>query len=255
MFTEINEKIKDHEDAVNQARQLTEPKRRVVYDAAVQLQNELKYAGSPERERADLIAIIEDQIANTTESEKADASTVIQQLISGITHPEVRAGNGRILIDVFIDAARGYSEAQRRIALKSVLLAATGVVSPGLIAFQACWHTTIGLERLRQFASILNADAFREHCDTRARLTHDYATVSRYVEEFAPSVKPVEQDEERQRFKITNHNEGTPLVISKIRFKGYGSSTLVSPEELEEVKQSPLWKAGIQTGMIEVVAE
>ncbi|MCU7830315.1 MAG: hypothetical protein KZQ85_14730 [Candidatus Thiodiazotropha sp. (ex Myrtea sp. 'scaly one' KF741663)] len=248
----LNQLINDLEEAERQAEELVKGHRDAAYLATLEEQASLTEQLSDDTKQSELLGLIEKALNEVDENTAGSAALVVAQFVSlNVQHPDVRAGNGMTLLDVFADAAKGLPDETRQQALTSLLLIATGKTLGGLYRFPADPLARCKLATLRVFASILDPKAFERICSTHLKKANDLKEVNRYVEQFAPA-KPSEP--EPAPVKILNVGEGTPLQIGSIKLPGYGKVTEISAEQYDEIQGSDLFKAGLKTHSLEVLA-
>ncbi len=247
----LNQLISDLEQAESQAAETIKPHRAAVYLAALEEQERLTQQLSDDSKRQALISLIEKALAEADEDVVASAPLMVAQFVAlNVQHPDVRAGSGNVLLEVFSDAAKELPEETRRAALMSLLLIATGQAPAGLYRFKADPLATIPLATLRVFASILNPKAFTRLCDADLKRQGELRAASRAVELYGPAkvAEPAPAP-----VKILNVGEGSPLKIGPVLLPGYGKVTTVSREDFEQIKDSPLWKSGLITHDLEIL--
>ncbi len=249
--------IERYESEAKAAAKQLEERREEAHAAAVAARDALTDEVSAEAQREDLTGIIADALEDTDEAAATSAPMVVYQLTTQIANPKVKAGDGGVLLDVFLDAAKGFTDEQRTDALKAVLLMASGRANAGLFRFGKPWDEGITLPTLRQFAAILDKHAYNDHADELARKQAEQRTASRYADALSPRVTITPTTRKKpeavpELVEVANHNEGTPLSIAGVRFPGHGKRTQITAEEFEQVRQSPIWKSGVEVGALEV---
>ncbi len=252
--------LNDYKKTAEQATAMLEPKRETLHLAATTTRDQLAEQISVNKQREVFVEIIEQAISGVDESQLTSAPMTVQQFVtSQIKHPEALAGNGRTVLEVFYDAAKGMPAQTMQRALESVLLAATGAVTVGLYRWPQPWHARLPLDTLSKFAKDMDEAAHRQHTDTLAKLKADHTTASLYAERFADcvTITPLAYESKPKdvlkTVAVINRAEGTPLVCGDVRFSGHGGTTWLTQKELEQVAQSPVWKTGIATGVLEVL--
>lgn len=259
MITTLKAIADIYQDEATKAAHSLDTRRAEVYDIAERTSRLLDEQINVNAQKAALVNIIENAISKVDEATINAAPIIMGQFVTAqIKHPDALAGKGSIVLDVFIDAAKTLDNATRRQALEAVLLVATGTVNGGLYHWLTSWHTQLSIESLNQFAAIIDEDSHSVYADELAKLISDQSTTSRIAERFkAPvTISPTTIEpkrEEPELIAVRNDNEGTPVRIAGINFKGHGSITRITPQEYERVQESDLFKAGIHTGAMEVV--
>jgi len=258
---QIAELTTAYEQAAARCAAELEPYRRAAHDAAVTIAREAAEAMSDDVQRAALLGIIEEAADGVSDEHRAAVPLVLAQFINGhVQHHAVRAGDGRILLEIFTDGARGMNEADRRRALEAVVLAALGEVDAGLMKFPKPWHDRLTLDALRAFALILSPTTARKHAAHIAALTETHAEASRYAAALsapvtiAPRSIADEIEQAEELIAVTNHDGNPlPLSIAGIRFPGGGAVTRITRAQLGAVEKSPIFQSGINTGSLEVM--
>lgn len=255
----MNTQFNEYQEAIDQAIKAIEPKREALYRAAVERRDQLAADTSTDTQRAALVAIIDQAISHADAETIHNAPIIMGQFVAAqIQHPGALSGKGSIVLEVFIDAAKTLDTATRRQVLEAVLLVATGAANGGLYHWLATWHGGLSLDTLSRFCQIIDKTAYDLHADTLAQHQADHTIASRYADKFkapviiTPATKE-EQHEEPELITVRNHNEGTPLKIAGVKFPGHGATTRITPQEFEQVKQSPIWQSGVSVNALEVV--
>lgn len=249
--------ITEYQTSAAHAAAMLEPKREALHQAATQRRDELAEQLSDDVRRDDLVCIIEDALDQADEATRVAAPLKVQQLTAGIMHPRVKSGDGSILLDVFIDAAKGYTDTQRHDALQACLLMASNHIDPGLFQFADPYHDRLTLAILDAFAAIIDPTSYNKHTAHRAALQTEQAEAARLANftsspvAISPSLTP-EATKEPETIAIRYREQGTPLVAAGVKLNGYGMVNHVTREEFERLQGSPLYIAGVQCGSIEV---
>ncbi|WP_275099517.1 hypothetical protein [Sedimenticola hydrogenitrophicus] len=236
------------------AAQLDE-KRRALHRAAAQRRDELAGQLCDDAQRRALVDMIDNMIEQADEATRTAAPLKIQQFTASIVHPSVKAGDGAVLLDVFIDAARGYTDSRRYDALQACLLMASGRVEAGLFNFSKPYHDRLTLATLDAFAGIIDAARHKRYTAHRAALLAEQAEAARLAELIAaPVVITLEPETAApETIAIRYSEEQTPLVAAGVALKGYGTVNHVTREQFDRLQGSPLYAAGVQCGSIEVM--
>jgi len=251
MNNDLKQLIEQLHDAERQADEIIKPRRSALYLAALEEHERLNQQLTDDSKREALLQLIEKALADADEDAISIAPLMTAQFVAlNVQHPDVRAGNGAVLLDVFADAAKELPDETRRQALTSLLLIAAGKAPAGLYRFPADPLTKLALPTLRVFSSIINPKSFEKICSADLKRSNDLKAVSRLVEQFTPPAPP---EPKPAPVKVLNVGEGTPLKIGPVSLPGYGKVTEISHEDLEAIQDSPLWQSGIKTHDLEIL--
>jgi hypothetical protein len=250
----INDYQTAHEDA---AAHLNE-KREALRRAAVQRRDQLTDATSAAAHREALVNIIDDALDNADDATLTAAPLKVLQLTAGIMHPAVKSGDGNVLLEVLLDAAKGYNEQQRHDVVQAALLTASGRIDAGLYRFASPYHDRLALATLETFAGIIDAASTKRHANKRARLMEERVEVTRLADltaapvVVAPSLTP-ETIEAEPTIAIRYTQEAPPLLAGGVTLKGYGAVNHVTRDQFARLQTSQLYMSGVQCGVIEVM--
>lgn len=261
MINQLNNLMADYQQHADEAAQELDQHRRDIHAAAVTARDELAELTSSEAQRTALVCMIEDALEETSEEAITTAPVILAQFVAGnIQHPAAVAGDGRIVLEVFTDAAKALNADNRRHALEAVLLTATGAAPAGLYQFPADPFSSLPFATLERFAAIIAPDQYRVHTTQQRATQEAHRAACEAVERFAlpVSITPTTHDPkqpEAERVAILNRNGGTPLVVSGVKLAGNGAVTHITRDEFALVQESPLWRSGVDVGSLEVVQQ
>ncbi|MDY6993020.1 MAG: hypothetical protein SVR94_10525 [Pseudomonadota bacterium] len=141
------------------------------------------------KQRERLESLIDHVLSKASKESISNAPTVMSQFVStAINHPEARTGNGKIILEVLTDAAKGMPESTYRNVLESILLCATGKASPGLFRFPSEPFDTLSLAHLQQFARVLSPDGYEKLTNELAQAQAAYYEAEKLADQTAAPV-------------------------------------------------------------------
>lgn len=259
MITTLEAIADIYQDEATKAAHSLDVHRAEVHEMADRINRALGDQITIDAQKAALVNIIETALDQVDEATINAAPIIMGQFVAAqIKHPGALAGDGRLVLEVFIDAAKTLDNATRRQALEALLLVATGAISGGLYHWLTSWHAPLTVDSLNQFAAIIDRDAHSVYTSELAKLKADQSTASRIAEKFAApmSITPTmiePKQKDLELIAVRNHNEGTPMRIAGVSFPGHGSITRITPQEFKQVQESDLWKSGVSVNALEVV--